>query len=79
LRAKRKDGLIVPESTDNTKLSLFKMLVVGFMYGYGKKNNKANLMERIVNEQVDEQITWTDTEMIDAMNDCYYISTILIC
>jgi hypothetical protein len=78
LRAQRKDGLIVAENTDNIKLSHFKMLVVGFALGPCKKGSKAKLLERIVNEQQDGQISWTDPEMIDAVNFTVFISTILV-
>lgn len=78
LRAQRKDGLIVPESTDNTKLSLFKMQVVCFLYGAGKPENKAKVLEHIVNEEKSAQITWTDPEQIDAINFSIFMSTILI-
>ena len=78
LRAQRNDGLMVQEKTDNIKLSFFKMLVVCFLYGAGKPANKANTLERIVNEEENPQITWTDKEMIDAINHSVFISTIMI-
>lgn len=50
LKARRVDGLLVPcDTTDNIKLSYFKMMCVGILLGAGKRIDKAHMFERLVN------------------------------
>jgi acetylglutamate kinase len=52
-------------------------MCVGIVHGAGKRVDKSLMFERLVNEQADEIIQWTDKEMIDAINNVTFISTIL--
>lgn len=77
LRAARKDGDTVDKPNDKWALSHFKMLCVGVILCYGKKDVKAEMFNHIVNEEGSSDISWQDKEMIDASNFCLYISTTL--